>query len=248
MQEMVKEYNRCFESTPVKDALIKQELIADTVKTLNRQSLEDAIRAFLDISSPVGILVKYLESPWYRYLTVEVNRNTGVMELEDSQRAVRLSEIDRSATQKVTNAGDWEKKLRALVDSCLLYNVVGPTASIEQKARIPADELDSRLRWDAKRADAGLQAVWAMPDKLPLYTSAAILSQFGDVVSAVFPSCFTDADSPLRLDIPDAAVMRFAADCKPTTLGGKLRVEDELRFFGVIREQIFGVSRNSSNT
>ena len=69
-------------------------------------------------------------------------------------------------------------------------------------------------------------------------TASAILSQFSDVVSAVFPSCFTDADSPLRLNIPDAAVMRFAADCKPTTPGGKLRVEDELRFFGVIREQI----------
>ena len=98
---MISEYNRCFDSTPVKDAIIKQELIADTVKTLNRQSLEDAIRAFLDISSPVGILVKYLESPWYRYLTFEINKNTGVMELAESQRAVRLSEIDRSAAQKI---------------------------------------------------------------------------------------------------------------------------------------------------
>lgn len=235
---MISEYNRCFDSTSVRDALIKQELIADTVKALNRQSLEDAIQVFLDISSPVGILVKYLESPWYRYLTFEINKNTGVMELQESQRSVRLSDIDRSAAQKVTNAGDWEKMLRALIDSCLLYNLDGSTAVSGQKSRIPADELDSRLRWDAKRADAGLQAVWATPDKLPVYTASAILSQFSDVVSAVFPSCFTDADSPLRLNIPDAAVMRFAADCKPTTPGGKLRVEDELRFFGVIREQI----------
>lgn len=174
---MISEYNRCFDSTPVKDAIIKQELIADTVKTLNRQSLEDAIRAFLDISSPVGILVKYLESPWYRYLTFEINKNTGVMELQESQKSVRLSEIDRSAAQKVTNAGDWEKMLRALIDSCLLYNLDCSTAVSGQKSRIPADELDSRLRWDAKRADAGLQAVWATPDKLPVYTASAILTQ-----------------------------------------------------------------------
>lgn len=241
LREMVDEYNKCFSYTPVKDALIKQELIADTIKTLNRRSLDDTIRAFLDIPSPVGLLVKYLENPWYRYYMFEINKHTGVMELhEDLRREVRLSEIDRRAARKITNTGDWEKMLRALVDSCLLYNMGTASEVPEQERRIPADELDSRLRWDAKRADAGRQAVWAAPDKLPIYTPAAIASQFSDVVSAVFPACFTEEDSPLKINVPDSAVMAFASECKPTKPGGKLRGEDELRFFNVIRAQGFG--------
>lgn len=149
-------------------------------KTVNKSIVEDAIRELLDMgkADKVSMFKSYMADWAVQGYTVK-ETDLGIIADPKAEIRIDFSSMDAASPAKLSQRGDWMKLASVFIDNILINWASKDNGGGVDLLSLPADMLQFR---------ATLGENWMTKDGKPRTGKDMLVSQFTEVVAAIFPA------------------------------------------------------------